>query len=127
MIVWETLNAGEITTTIYGIDRTDSGWGSRYVLYKGEDYVTSRVSGVIEKNGPSLLHMNTANVFEDENAGTALLLARNITSTNLTLESCTFDPDQAKLGEKLPLKLTIRNNGNTTVEEVAVLVDGEEV
>ncbi len=129
LIAWEGLapNPDKVSNkvSIYAVEKNRNGWSGRFILYRGEDYVTSSIDGYIDSYGPTLLHMNTGNIFEDENAGSAIILSRNLLNTNLTIEAVNYDTDDVELGNPLPLSVLVRNNGNTTVKEVAISVDGE--
>ena len=127
LLAWEDTQLNFENVFIFAMNESSTGWSDPYILYAGEDYLISDLDGYIGKNGPTLLHMNTGNILEDVNAGTALVFSKNILNTNLVFDTIEYDEDDVKIGKELPIDITVSNKGNTTIKEITVYVDDEVV
>lgn len=124
-LAWEDIDPEDDSVDIYMLQKKNENWGNPFIIYKGVDYITSPVVGFIDEDGPTLLHISTDNIFEDDFAGSALILSKNIVSTNLSIGSVSHEA--VRIGDKLPLMVSVKNNGSSIIKEIKVSVDdGEE-
>ena len=126
-LVWEDVDPADNRVSVYGVQKKGDSWSDRFMVYQGEDYVTSPVDGYVNDQGLNLLHMNTENVFENRNAGSGLIFNRNLVKTDLSIEAVIFDNDDVEFGKELPLSVQVKNNGNTVIREVILGVNDEEL
>ncbi len=124
-VAWEDIDPKDNKTAIYMVQKNNDRWGERFIVYKDEDYIVSPVDGYVDKNGLTLLHINTDNIFEDDTAGSGLVLSRDIVATNLSIESVTYDLDDVEIENELPLEIMVKNNGNSVIKEINIGIDEE--
>lgn len=124
ILLWSSIDADTEKVSLYGIKQSgDGSWSAPFVIERTDSEMTGETTGAY-MGGSLLVSYPDIRFQEDDSKIWTLCVTKEEERKDISLDGAGYDVDDFKLGEKLPIAVTLSNKGNTAVELVDVSWDG---
>ncbi|MCM1160553.1 MAG: DUF6273 domain-containing protein [Roseburia sp.] len=124
-IIWEAVDQEEEdgSTSIYAASCREGSWTEQYRLCNTGSAFTSAPNGYC-KNGEYFLTYKHSALQQDGSVLCSIYVANQTETIMTSLESVSYDVEQVMPGERLPLSLVVKNQGNTVIDTLEFFSGG---